>query len=338
MSVIIPKSVTNISNYAFAYCSGLKSVTIPNSVTDIGNYAFSGCTCLTSIDIPNSIISIGEKTFSDCSDLTSVTIPNSVTSIGSNAFYGCSSLSDVYVTDLVAWCNINFGGEYSNPFYYAQHLFIDGEEVIDLVIPDGVTSICSYLFYHCSSLNSITIPSTVTSIGEKAFANIPDLTDVYCYPESIPATTTNPFEGSYIEGVTLHVPEASISLYKKTGFWKTFKYIVPIVEAPSQKCATPTIAFVNGKLTFTCETEGVEYVYSFSSDNFRTKNSSDNPLASILRVSVYATKEDYADSEVATLDIDVSALKGDINGDGQITIADVVGIVDIILGNDGSGN
>ena len=88
-SVIIPESVTLISDCAFEDCTGLTSITIPNSVTSIGNGVFYDCTGLTSIIIPNSVTSIGDDAFSYCSGLTSITIPESVTSIGEEAFYGC---------------------------------------------------------------------------------------------------------------------------------------------------------------------------------------------------------------------------------------------------------
>ena len=177
-NVVIPESVTyngktysvtSIGEKTFENCSGLTSVTIPNSVTSIGNYAFRYCSGLTSVTIPNSVTSIGNQAFVDCSGLTSVTIPNSVTSIGNYAFNGCSGLTSVNIFDLAAWCNISFSGTYANPLYYAHHLFLNGEEIKDLVIPNSVTSIGNSAFYGCSGLTSVTIPNSVTSIGERAF-------------------------------------------------------------------------------------------------------------------------------------------------------------------------
>ena len=84
--LVIPTSVTSISDDAFGGCSGLTSVTIGNSVTSIGYCAFAGCYGLTSVTFGNSVTSIGIYAFHGCSGLTSVTIPNSVTSIGAGAF------------------------------------------------------------------------------------------------------------------------------------------------------------------------------------------------------------------------------------------------------------
>ena len=110
---------------------------------------------------------------------------------------------------MVAWCNINFAYVSSNPLYYAHHLYVNGEEVKDLVIPNGVTSIgqsafsgCSgltsvtipnsvtsidnHVFSGCSVLTSVTIPNSVTSIGESAFSNCSGLTSV-----TIPSSVTS---------------------------------------------------------------------------------------------------------------------------------------------------
>ena len=176
------------------------------SVTSIGGGAFQYCRDLTSVTIPNSVTSIGGGAFYDCSGLTSVTIPSSVTSIGRSAFWGCQRVTDVFITDLDAWCKIDFTDPTSNPFiyeHYTHHLYINGKEIKELVIPNSVTTIGNYTFYGFSGLTSITIPNSVTSIGNDAFWNCSGLTSV-TIPNSVTSIGNYAFHGcSCLTSVTI---------------------------------------------------------------------------------------------------------------------------------------
>ena len=148
------------------------------SVIAIGDEAFENCSELTSVTIPNSVTSIGNSAFNGCSELTSVTIPNSVTSIGNSAFQVCSGLESVNISDLSAWCKIDFSDSSSNPLFYADNLYLDGGLITDLTIPDDIIEIKQYTFSGCSSLASVTVPNSVISIGDSAFSGCSGLTSV----------------------------------------------------------------------------------------------------------------------------------------------------------------
>lgn len=179
-SITIPDSVTSIGGYAFSHCTSLTSITIPDSVTSIDHDAFSGCTGLTNVTIGNSVTRIGYSAFYGCTSLTNITIPDSVTSIGNSAFYGCTGLKEVHISSVEKWCNIDFasnvyyGRDTANPLYYAHNLYLNGEKVTDLVIPDGVTNIGDYAFVGCTGLKSVTVPESVEYIGRYAFSACPD--------------------------------------------------------------------------------------------------------------------------------------------------------------------
>ena len=168
-SVTIPKSVTTIGIEAFNGCTGLKTVTISEGVTLIDDHAFRDCTSLTSMVIPNSVDSIGYRSFHNCTSLKSISIGKNVNGIAIDAFEGCTGLTKAEFASIENLCKIYFSGSTSNPLYYAQHLYINGHEVTDLVIPSSVTSIGMFTFNNCTSLTSVTIPSSVTSIDRDAF-------------------------------------------------------------------------------------------------------------------------------------------------------------------------
>ena len=177
-TVVIPDSVTSIGRWAFGYCESLTSVTIPDSVTSIGSCAFYDCTGLTSITIPDSVTSIGNGAFYNCTGLTSVTIPDSVTSIGDEAFNNCTRLTSITVKE----GNPKYSSdEYGVLFNKDKTLLIQypiGNKRTSYTIPDSVTSIGDWAFAQCTGLTSVTIGNSVTSIGEAAFWLCTSLTSV----------------------------------------------------------------------------------------------------------------------------------------------------------------
>lgn len=237
-SVIIPNTVTEIGYYTFKGCSGLTSISIlgsltsmgaevfsdctglinidfSNSLSTIGTRWFSGCTGLESVFIPNSVKTIGQYAFSGCTGLVDVSIPSSMINIYENAFEGCTALTKVNITSLDSWCYINFSSFKANPLYYAQHLYLNDNEVHDLIIPNTITSIGQYAFSGCSGLSSVIIPNSVTSIGQYAFSGCTGLNYVILLKSKSPYCNSTMFPYRQL----IYVPNASN--YNSYG-WNTY--------------------------------------------------------------------------------------------------------------------
>lgn len=136
--------------------------------------------------------------------------------------------------------------------------------------------------------------------------------------------------------IDLIVPKGSIDAYKKADFWKNFMFMFE--DEGENKCATPTVTFVDGRLSFACETAGVEFHYTIKCEDVISGSTTETtlPITGKYTVSVYATAEGYGQSDTVTETIELkngSGKKGDVTEDGKVDVADINAIVDIILGN-----
>ena len=237
-------AVTRIGANAFDNNKALTTVTIPDGVTSIDSYAFHNCGALRSVTISASVVSIGERAFASCVSLITVTIPTSVTSIGDYAF--CFMEATLYCEVLVplngwssSWngkdeynsgCPVVWG--YKNittdstydyvvrdekayltkykgnstevvipdtiggyPVVSFGSTFLRQIAITSVSIPDSVTSIGDEAFLGCSSLASVIIPASVTSVGDSVFAGC-GVAIIYCEAPTQPSGWSMEWNGN----------------------------------------------------------------------------------------------------------------------------------------------
>ncbi len=207
--ITIPNSVTNIESGAFAYCNGLSAITV-----DAQNLFYSSLRgvlfnksqsilihCPSKMSgaytIPSSVTFIEASAFANCNDLASVTIPSNVTSIGYGAFANCSGLTAITVDPQ----NLFYSSLSGVLFNKNQSVLVQcpGKMSGAYIIPSSVTSIGNAAFALCRNLTSITTPDSVISIGDSAFLACASLTNIII-PNSVSAIGDLVFQ--YCTGLT----------------------------------------------------------------------------------------------------------------------------------------
>ena len=115
------------------------------------------------------VTAIKEKALYGCTAITSITIASSVKQIGASAFYNCTSLKKVCISDLDDWYKIEFKDRQANPLYYAHALYVNGELLTELTVPEGLERIEKYTFCGNEALTAVTVPTDLSYIGADAF-------------------------------------------------------------------------------------------------------------------------------------------------------------------------
>ena len=145
----------------------------------IAEGAFRDNTHIKEVYLGSGVETVGYNAFGRCSELTTVGISDGVKKIEQAAFHECNSLKAVRIGNIASWCEIEFETYTSNPLFCAKNLYLNGELVTDLVIPEGITNINSCAFVNCRSIESVSIPSSVKTISSGAFGHCDALEKVY---------------------------------------------------------------------------------------------------------------------------------------------------------------
>lgn len=242
-SYTIPNTVTNVSDFAFAYCQNLKSITFSDSVESIGTYVFRGCTNLETANITNNVKSIGIYAFTSCQSLKKVNIPNSISEIPEGMFSSCYKLQNITIPDSVK--------------SIGQRAFSSCMELTGLEIPKGVTDIDSEAFKECESLTSIEIPSGVTNIKKDTFNMCGNLKSIKI-PQSVISIDESAFK--YCDNITYvwysgtKQQREAIEIGENNEYLKNAKWYYSACEGEHSYKTTLTKATIskNGKIVKEC--------------------------------------------------------------------------------------
>lgn len=240
--IVIPSSVTEIGDGAFQECTNLTNVTLPDGLTFIGEGVFRECTKLSEINIPKKITAINDATFSGCVSLRNMVIPDNIQSIGVRAFEYCSHLTITIPETVTSIGSQAFrnnadlaiamsGNLLDNALFsdcenlritlsngstfIKESALINCSGLIEIHIPNSVSSIGANAFYGCTNLKNIIIPNKVTFIEERTFYECKGLVSVVI-PNSVKSIGTEAFNGcSALKSIVL--PEG-MTLIKKWTF------------------------------------------------------------------------------------------------------------------------
>ena len=334
--------VTSIGAEAFRDCDELTKVVLPGTIKSIGRNAFYNCTALSNITLPASLVSIGNSAFAYCTSFTSIVIPNSVTTIDWNAFYCCTGLAAVTISNAVTQLNGTFFGctgltavEIPESVVKLDGTFTGCTGLTAITVPAAVSYIGARTFDGCTDLTTVVLPSSLTYIAEQAFFNCEHLQSVTCLavtPPSMYTYTSECFDyDTYMDGI-LYVPGASIQQYQSTDWWNLFQTVQGLLSLNETSVTLEKGRTLQLSATFAPG-------FSLSSPiGWRSSNTSivtvtaDGLIKAITEgeAFIYASVDDEEVS-CEVIVVAVTHIPGDIDGDGEIGIADVTALIDHIL-------
>lgn len=219
----IPDTVKSIGDSAFAYMRKMsKDVALPEGVTSIGWSAFQYCETMSGITFPSTLETIDGNAFYYCIGLTEITIPNGLLSIGSTAFRECKNLKRANIPSVEKLCSIQLGNYMSAPTTNGASLYINGELVEEIEIPETIKQINNFTFYNCRKVTKVSFHENVESIGNQAFYGCTDcsLYDFSMMGSKIPSlSSSNAFGGNHPEGFAIKVPAGQLENWEGASNW-----------------------------------------------------------------------------------------------------------------------
>ena len=255
--------------------SALKTLAMPDTIIEIGEYAFNYCQNLQTVNMSASLEKIGQNAFESNNKLKTLTLPTSLNFVGNLAFANCSNLKNVYYNGtLEQWMNIDFEDCNANPVFNYANLFISNQKLESLTITtppknkysfSGCASLLQAevlgesapesVFYHCPSLTTVTLASTVTTISANAFRDCPKLTNIQI-PENITSIGSSAFFGcSTLNSITIPEKVTSIGNYAFANMYNLTEIVFNAEALPDFASESHNIFKQSG-----CKNTGIDII------------------------------------------------------------------------------
>lgn len=366
VEVTIPQDIYELTNAIFMDCTSLTSFTVPNKVTKIANSAFYNCTSLSNLNLGTGVKTIDDFAFYNCTSLTNLTIPGSVSLIRGNAFESCTGLTnlqfssgnDLEILDwafgdctsltqvtlprtLVSMVGSAFEGCTAvtsisvNKFNEVFDSRDDCNAVIETstnqlvwgckntVIPHSVTSIGYAAFNHCIDLENLVLPDEIKLIDFAAFEYSKGF-DGRRLPKSLEKIGRSAFAHSDVD--TIIIPDAV-----KTIVYDAFLHCSNLREVTigSHVDSIGSNAFMGCQLlrTIYCKPAVPPVLKNFTFTSYSTANLY-VPTAS---VEAYQAAPYWSNfNHIIGMDFPVEDIPGDMNGDGQLNVSDVINLISLL--------
>ncbi|MBS7298877.1 MAG: leucine-rich repeat domain-containing protein [Eubacteriales bacterium] len=251
--VVIPEGVTEIGSFAFVYYENMTSIQFPSTLKAIKNNSFCYCTGLKDIVLNEGLETIGYRAFAYCSALESITFPKSLKTTDSGILANCSNFKIINITDVAAWCSVDF----PNDIIYTNYdLYVNNKPAETLVIPSDVKKVNDYAFNRAKNIRNIVISEGVEEVGKRAFWDNVSLESV-TIPESLKELDDGAFaDNSLLKNVYISDLQAWCNIHY-TSTWSDFYKANPLYNGAN--------LYLNGKLV---ENITIDFEISRSNPSF----------------------------------------------------------------------
>ena len=313
-TIILPSTLVFIDEYVFRGCTSLESLQIPEGVMFLDANALRSCSSLKEVALPSTLQYIGADAFSYCSQLSSITIPSNVTDIGMSAFYACSSLQAIYAHPTVVPSlkkEVFSASTYSNAVLYVPRRVMDAYKTAAYWkkfkrienVPEEVAVSPEDCFAGCSSLMHVSLQTVEMGMTECCF--------------------------------DLHLPEGVKPLMRADGGvmasleTERFSGGAPSLEISQVDEVTWHVTVNTGGGALVGNEGLLMHLYVDLDDDMAAGNADgyiDNAVVT------GSDGETCLDESGFVIDV-LTALLGDVDRNGSISVTDVTFTVDYILGN-----